>query len=98
MSQYEVRKAALINVVVGMGNTLRTWDLNWDRFPNIREWVAKLNLPYGEEAFFRYLDYCAAERAANYWNASRPSDQNAYRNMTAMAADLSGDGYEVPVI
>lgn len=85
----------LFDSVINLGSAIRSWNLKYDIFPDINEWLDKhWKAPYGKEVAERYLNNCMQERASNYWG-TRQSDgkelNDSYKALLAIIADLNGD-------
>jgi hypothetical protein len=77
---------------------LRSWNLKYDEFPDIRAWVTQnWTAPYGADAALDYLNGVAERRSESYWGQSTRSRQDIAdeaersRRLRAVYSDLAGD-------
>lgn len=86
---------SLFDAVVDFGTQLSAWNLKYDRFPDINEWLRKnWTAPYGKEAAESYLAACMAQRSSNYHNVGYSDGREksmAYTRLKNVIADLKGD-------
>lgn len=95
---------ALETKVLGLAGTLRSWDLDWDTFPPIEEWLDEnWKADYGREQAAEWLGQVMSLRSSDYWNVwgSRPHHMQRHVYATKCAdakkaflgimADLAGD-------
>jgi len=80
--------------VFGFGETLRSWNLKYDTFPDIDNWVEE-NWPYkyGTDIVKDYLLSVAEERSSNYWgsNYNYEKHRGKANKLSALFKDLEGD-------
>ena len=85
----------LLTEVTNFGSALMSWNLKYDKFPDIKDWITKnWAAAYGSEVVERYLNACMAERSANYWGGTHPSGaekNEAFKALRNLIADLKGD-------
>jgi hypothetical protein len=85
----------LLESVLDMGSSLMSWNLKYDRFPNIKKWLSQnWTAPYGSEVAERYLDACIEERSANYWGQAYQNGReknDSFKALKSVIADLKGD-------
>jgi len=74
--------------------SLGNWNLKYDEFPDIRDWMLRnWAAPYGQENAMRYLDAVMDRRSRSYWGLLSPSEEEteAFRSFLSVIYDLRGD-------
>jgi hypothetical protein len=83
--------------VYGLASSLGSWNLKYDPFPDVEEWLEQhWWAPYGVDHARRLLRTAMDERSKNYWGLQRmvrdyDESREAQRAFRAVVADLRGD-------
>ena len=92
------RTMRLRDEIYEFANTLNTWNLNYDQFPDISDWIDKnmREFPYGQDVVDEYLMAAMRRRSQSYWDV-RPSryEIDQYKDISnrlvGILKDLAGD-------
>ncbi len=91
--------AKLESRVRDFASALDTWNLKYDRFPDVDAWLDKhWTAPYGRDQARNYLSQIMSRRADAYWGVQRSRHDDdrcsfARKSYANVLADLRGDTY-----